>query len=154
MFTSDGYVPAASFYNFPFYGALSLAYMLFGLLWLITCSLHSEELIQLQFFITGGIALGMIETVLLYSHFYSWNETGTVSGSLFGVGVDMKRVLYLGAGYVVLSSVYTLGASIPSGGRYVGDPTYENLYSLVVMLLATVDTCFYMWIFSSLSNII
>ena len=70
------------------------------------------------------------------------------------IGEDMKRVLYLGAGYVVLSSIYSMGASLPSGGRYVGDPTYENLFSLVVMLLATVDTCFYMWIFSSLSSII
>lgn len=70
------------------------------------------------------------------------------------IGEDMSRVMYLGLGYTVLSSIYTLGSSTPSGGRYVGDPTYENLFSLVVMLLATVDTTFYMWTISALNSLI
>jgi hypothetical protein len=83
---TDGYVPATSFYDYPFYGALSVAYLLFGLLWLVACTLHSDELIKLQHLITGGLALGMIEMALLYSHYHSWNEHGTVSMSLLSLG--------------------------------------------------------------------
>lgn len=70
------------------------------------------------------------------------------------IGDDMNKVMYLGLGYTVLSSIYTLGASLPNGGRYLGDPTSENLFSLVTMLLATVDTTFYMWTISSLNSIL
>lgn len=84
---ADGYVPAGSFFDYPFYGALSLAYLVFGLLWLVACTLHSEELIKLQYLITAGVALGMIETSLMYSHFHSWNEHGSVSASLLAMGM-------------------------------------------------------------------
>lgn len=63
-----------------------MAYLLFGLLWMVACTLHSEELIKLQYLITGGLALGMIETALIYSHFHTWNELGTISVGLFSSG--------------------------------------------------------------------
>jgi hypothetical protein len=70
------------------------------------------------------------------------------------IGDDMNKVMYLGLGYTVLSSIYTLVSALPNRGRYLGDPTYENLFSLVTMLLATIDTTFYMWTISSLNSIL
>lgn len=70
------------------------------------------------------------------------------------IGEDMSRVISLGFAYTLLSSIYTLTASIPSGAKYVDDSQFQSLFSLVIMLLATVDTVFYMWILSSLNNLI
>jgi hypothetical protein len=70
------------------------------------------------------------------------------------IGEDMNRVLYLGIAYTVLSSLYTLAASMPTGAQYVGDSQLQSLFSLVIMLLAITDTIFYMWILSSLNNLI
>jgi hypothetical protein len=70
------------------------------------------------------------------------------------IGEDMNRVLLLGAAYTVLSSIYTLAASMPTGAQYVGDSQLQSLFSLVIMLLAIADTTFYMWILSSLNNLL
>lgn len=70
------------------------------------------------------------------------------------IGEDMNRVICLGIAYTLLSSIYTLTASIPAGAKYVDDSQFQSLFSLVVMLLATTDTVFYMWILSSLNNLI
>lgn len=130
------------------------------------------------------LTLGMIETCLLYEYFHSYNESGRIPvhmlvwSLIFGVtkravsrvvvlivsmgygvvrqslGEDMKRVLGLGASYCVLSLVFTISSSLPSSAKNVGDPEYENLFSLVIMLLATIDTIFYMWTISSINNLI
>jgi hypothetical protein len=68
------------------------------------------------------------------------------------IGEDMTRVLNLGAAYTVLSSIYTLVASMPTGAQYVGES--QSLFSLVIMLLAIVDTTFYLWTISSLNNLL
>jgi hypothetical protein len=111
---TDGYVPATSFYDYPFYGALSVAYLLFGLLWLVACTLHSDELIKLQHLITGGLALGMIETALLYSHYHSWNEHGTVSMSLLSLGgCAFLFFLQLQLPFVIISLLSRVYSSCP-----------------------------------------
>ena len=76
---------------------------------------------------------------------------GVVRPSL---GDDMKKIMYMGCSYFVLSLVYTLTISMPSNARFVGDPEFENMLALVVLLLAAVDTTFYMWIIKSLKSII
>lgn len=130
------------------------------------------------------LTLGMIETCLLYDYYHSYNETGHIPAHLlvwsliFGVskravsrvvvlivsmgygvvrqslGEDMKRVMGLGASYCVLSLIFTITSSLPSSAKNIGDPEYENLFSIVIMLLATIDTIFYMWTISSLNNLI
>ena len=76
---------------------------------------------------------------------------GVVRQSL---GEDMKRVLGLGASYCVLSLIFTISSSLPSSAKNVGDPQYESLFSIVIMLLATIDTVFHMWTISSINNLI
>lgn len=126
----------------------------------------------------------MIETCLLYDYYHTYNETGQIPvhmlvwSLIFGVtkravsrvlvlivsmgygvvrqslGEDMKRVLGLGASYCVLSLIFTIASSLPSSAKNIGDPEYENLFSIVIMLLATIDTIFYMWTISSINNLI
>lgn len=178
-----GYLPADLFGNLPFYGALSCAYSLVGVVWLIICALHSKELMPLQMWITAVLALGMLETTLLFAHFLNWNDMGTPSlpvtviGLIFGVskralsrvvvqfvalgygivrpslGEDMNRVLLLGLAYFILSLIYTVATNLPAGSKYLSDPDYDFV-SLVVFMLAGVDTTFYIWIISSINNLL
>lgn len=124
----------------------------------------------------------MIESTMLFAHYLDWNDAGTPAMSItvialiFGVtkralsrilvqlvalgygvvrpslGEDMTRVLYLGGAYFGLSMVYTLIISLNSNSKLVGDPEYDFM-SLVVFLLAVVDTTFYIWIFTSINNL-
>lgn len=137
----------------------------------------------LQMWISGVLAVGMIETTLLFAHFLNWNDKGvpalgiTVTGLLFGtikramsrvlvllvslgygvvrpsLGDDMRRVLLLGCAYFVLSLTYTLLINLPGTGRAAGGFTY-NVVSAVVFVLAAVDTTFYIWVFSSVNSLL
>lgn len=138
----------------------------------------------LQHWISAVILLGMLESSLLFGHFLSWNDNGVISisilsaGLFFGVvkrsvsrgvvlmvtmgygvvrpsiGEEMKRVMLLTGAYGVLSLIYTFSSSLPNSSKNVSDPDFGNLFAIVVMLLAAVDTTFYMWTINSLNNLI
>ncbi len=137
----------------------------------------------LQMWITAVLAVGMLETALLFAHYLNWNDSGvpalsvTVLGLLLGVakramsrvlvmlvslgygvvrpslGEDLWRVLYLGGAYAALSLIYTAFEKIPSSDRLASNSAYD-VVSLVVFMLAVVDTTFYIWIFTSVNNLL
>ena len=139
-----GYLPADLFGNLPFYGGLSLLYVVMGLVWLGACIMHQDQILPLQMWISAVIAMGMIETSTLFAHYLQWNELGaptlplTICGLVFGVskraasrvvvqlvalgygvvkpslGEELTRVLQLAAAYLVLSLVYTVITTLPS----------------------------------------
>ena len=178
-----GYLPADLYQNLPFYGALSLMYTIIGVVWLILCMFYSHQLIPLQLWITLVLALGMIETTILFSHYLHWNDYGSSAPSLafagliigiikrtfsrivvtlvalgYGIvrptlGEDMNRVMYLGGSYFFLSFLYTITTNLPVSTTDANDPEY-NLLSLVILLLAGIDTTFYVWIFSSINSLL
>lgn len=151
---------------------------------IIVCLLHSGEIILLQYLIGFVILLGMLESTMMFSHYMSWNDNGqmdlsiTATAVIFGVmkralsrivvlmvsmgygvvrsnlGDDMKKIFFLGCSYFVLSLIYTLTITMPSNARFVGDIEFENMLALVVLMLAAVDTTFYMWIIKSLNSLI
>lgn len=126
----------------------------------------------------------MIESTILFSHYMSWNDKGmidlsiAVTGVIFGVlkralsrvvvlmvsmgygvvrsnlGDDTKKIIYLGCSYFILSLIYSLTITMPSNAHLVDDIEFENMLALVVLMLAAVDTTFYMWIIRSLNSII
>jgi hypothetical protein len=141
----------------------------------------STELMPLQYWITGVLFLGMAETTLLYEHYLNWNEAGTPAytitliGLICGVlkrtmsrvvvqfvalgygvvrpslGEDMKRVGILGSAYFCLSLINTILRNLPPGSK----PIDSNLdiLTLIILLLEGVDTTFYIWILSSIQNL-
>jgi hypothetical protein len=147
----------------------------------VLCNLRAQ-VIPLQLWISGVMFIAMIETSFLYEHFKDWNQNGiptttiTVFALYFGalkralsrvlvllvalgygvvrpsLGDDMPRVLYLGASYFVLSFIYSLILSLSPPTKAVDDDDYSFL-SLLVFLLAMVDTTFYIWIFTSINNL-
>jgi len=178
-----GYLPADQFANLPFYGLLSLCYTLLAFAWIVLCVLHRSELIILQYWITGVLAFGLLETAVEYAYFLSWNDSGlqhvgiTIAATVFGVckralsriviqfvalgygivrpslGDDLHRVIFLGSTYFLLSLIYTLSTKFASNSATMSDPEY-NFLSLVILMLAGVDTTFYIWTITSINNLL
>lgn len=73
---------------------------------------------------------------------------GVVRPSL---GEDMNRVLLLATAYFVFSLMYSLIVSVPASAKTV-DPQFDFL-SIIVLMLAIIDTTFYIWIFTSINNL-
>jgi hypothetical protein len=143
---------------------------------------RSDQLMPLQFWITGVMVIAMIETTMLYAHFIDWNDNGvpttavTVVALFFGalkralsrvlvmlvclgygvvrpsLGDDLNRVLYLGGSYFVLSFIFSLLENLSPNARLVTDSDY-GVASLLIFLVALVDTTFYVWIFTSINNL-
>uniref|UniRef100_A0A803MI24 GOST seven transmembrane domain-containing protein n=1 Tax=Chenopodium quinoa TaxID=63459 RepID=A0A803MI24_CHEQI len=173
----DGYLPGKMTPLMKFYGFMSLAYLLLGLAWLLRFVQFWKDIIQLHYHITAVIALGMLEMALWYFDYSNLNATGvrpmgvTLWAVTFtAVKKTLSRLLLLvvSMGYGVVKP--TLGAITSKvmffGGIYfLGSEAlelYEHLGNIndfigktkLVLVLPVVfmDTCFILWIFSSLSN--
>ncbi len=75
---------------------------------------------------------------------------GIVKPSL---GDDLYRVLCLGIVYFFLSLLFTLFKQFATNASTVSDTKY-NLMSLVLLMLVGVDTTFYIWIITSINNLL
>lgn len=179
-----GYLPAELFGNLPFYGSISCAYAILGVIWVILCIIYSKDLLHLQLWFTAVLALSLAEAALIFGHYIDWNDSGvpstaiTVIGLLFGVskramsriiilmvsmgygvvrpslGEDFKKIIYLGGSYYILSIVFTLASNGQTNSHLAGDPEFSDLKSLLVFMLAMVDTTFYIWTLVSLHSLI
>lgn len=178
-----GYLPADQFPFLPFYGLLSLAYTLIAFAWIVLCFVNRNELIVLQYWISAVLSFGLLETALEYGYFLNWNDSGdqhvgvAIAGSVFAVckralsrvviqfvalgygivrpslGDDLWRVLVLGTSYFVLSCIYTLSVKFSPSSSTMSDPEY-NFISLVILMLAGVDTTFYIWTITSINSLV
>ncbi|MCO5564262.1 hypothetical protein L7F22_017920 [Adiantum nelumboides] len=172
-----GYLPGRLAPMMKFYGLLSLAYLVLGIIWLLQYFRFWRDILQLQNFISLVIALGMCEMTLWYFDYSNFNETGfrpagitlwavsvgairkTVSRCLLlivsmGYGVVRptlgglsSRVLILGATYFVAVEVFDVIEHVGAINDLAGK---EKL--LLVLPVAILDAIFIMWIFTSLSR--
>ena len=141
-------------------------------------------MIPIHFWISGVLALGMLETTFLFGSYMHWNERGLHSismstfATLFGVmkralsrvvvqflalgygivrpslGEDYNRVIFLGGSYLILSLVYSLVSMLPLKNKQVEEQSEMDLMSILVLVLAAIDTTFYIWILTSIQNLI
>lgn len=178
-----GYVPADQFAFVPFYFFLSAIYFIIGVAWIVLCIAYRDDLMPLQTWISAVMAIGLLETTVLFLKFVNWNDFGTpvigltTSGVFLGVlkrslsrvlvqlvslgygvvrpslGDEMGRVVGLGGVYCFVSLVYAALSALPNSSRPADGPTYD-LLSIAVFSLAVVDTTFYIWVFTSINNLI
>lgn len=124
----------------------------------------------------------MIETALLFSRYLNWNDNGvpsipvTVFAQIFGslkrslsrilvqlvslgygvvrpsIGDDLYKVVFLGASYFIFSLIYSLIITMPNNSKSV--ETEYDFLSIIVLILAGIDTTFYIWIFTSINNLL
>lgn len=172
-----GYLPGRLAPLMKFYGFLSLAYLILGLIWLLQYIRFWKDILQLQNYITLVIALGMCEMVVWYYDYTNFNMTGyrpvgitlwavtlgavrkTVSRSLLlvvsmGYGVVRptlggltSRVLLLGATYFVAAELFDVVENVGTINDLSGK---EKLF--LVLPVAILDAVFILWIFTSLSK--
>ncbi|XP_043725104.1 transmembrane protein 87B isoform X2 [Telopea speciosissima] len=172
-----GYLPGKMAPMMTFYGIMSLAYLVLGLLWFLQFLRFWRDIIQLHYHITAVIALGMCEMALWYFEYANFNVTGhrpmgitiwavtftavkkTVSRLLllvvsmgYGVvrptlGGITSKVLLLGLIYFVASEGLELVEHLGNINDFSGK---AKLF--LVLPVALLDACFILWIFSSLSK--
>lgn len=173
----SGYLPGRLAPMMTFYGFLSLAYLLLGIIWLVQYFRFWRDILQLQNYISLVIALGMCEMTLWYFDYSNFNQTGfrpagitlwavsmgavrkTVSRCLLLIvsmgyavvrptlGGLSSRVLILGATYFVAVEVFDVIEHVGAINDMAGK---EKL--LLVLPVAVLDAIFIMWIFTSLSR--
>ncbi|KAF8009787.1 hypothetical protein BT93_J0706 [Corymbia citriodora subsp. variegata] len=172
-----GYLPGKITPLMTFFGLMSWAYLVLGLVWFLQFVKHWKDIIQLHYQITAVIGLGMCEMAFWYFEYANFNSTGyrpmgvtvwavtfsavkkTVSRMLllvvsmgYGVvkptlGSITPKVLVLGIAYFVASEALELYEHLGNINDFSGKARI-----FLVLPVALLDACFILWIFSSLSR--
>eukprot|EP00250_Pteridium_aquilinum_P000244 c10269_g1_i1 orf=369-1928(-) len=172
-----GYLPGSMAPLWRFFGIMSLAYILLGVVWFFQSLRFWANSSKLQNNITVIIALGMLEVTLWYFEYGNFNMTGrrpvgiTFWAVTFGaLKKTLSRLLLLGVsmGYGVvrptlgahtskvlfLGAIYFLAAEVLDICENVG--TINDLSGktklLLVLPVAVLDAFLILWIFVSLSR--
>lgn len=173
----DGYLPGKMAPLMTFFGFMSLAYLVLGLIWFLRFVRFWKDIIQLHYHITAVISLGMCEMAVWYFEYANFNSTGTrpmgitlwavtfssikktlsrllllVVSMGFGVlkptlGGITSKVLLLGVIYFVASEALELVEHLGNINDFSGK---TKLF--LVLPVAFLDALFILWIFSSLSK--
>ncbi len=169
-----GYLPGELYGFMPFYGRISVTYLVVAFFWMITCFRNFKQLLMLQTFITAVMALGMIEMLLRYYDFHDLNKHGTrnmplmLSAVLFtSIKKVISRMLVLivsmGYGVVrpslgeggykvaVIGAMYFAFASVQHAVESVSHSEKITFSKYLLLLpVALLDVLFYFWIFRAL----
>lgn len=78
---SYGELPAAEYFNLPFYGALALVYVVIGALWAFQYVQHKSEILPVQNYITVLIAFLSAEMIVIWGYYDYVNLHGYNIGS-------------------------------------------------------------------------
>lgn len=171
-----GYLPGKMVPLMTFYGIASLAYLLLGVLWFSRFVKFWKDIIQLHYYITAVIALGMSEMALWYFEYANFNATGSrpMAITLWAVSVTSVKktfsrllllVVSMGYGVVrptignltpklLLGTVYFIATEALELVEHLGNINdFSGKAKLYLVLpVAFLDTWFILWIFSSLSH--
>ncbi|XP_020572695.1 transmembrane protein 87A isoform X2 [Phalaenopsis equestris] len=172
-----GYLPGKMAPLMTFHGLMSLAYLALGLVWFLQFVRFWKDTLQLHYLITAVIALGMCEMAFWYFEYANFNDSGsrpmgitiwavtftavkkTVSRMLllvvsmgYGVvrptlGGITSKVILLGVVYFITSEALELVEHLGNINDFSGK---GRLF--LVLPVALLDSCFIIWIFSSLSK--
>eukprot|EP00270_Netrium_digitus_P002467 TRINITY_DN12799_c0_g1_i1.p1 TRINITY_DN12799_c0_g1~~TRINITY_DN12799_c0_g1_i1.p1 ORF type:complete len:534 (+),score=153.32 TRINITY_DN12799_c0_g1_i1:163-1764(+) len=172
-----GYLPGMMAPFLSFYGIMSLAYLLLGLLWFLQYIRFWKDILQLQNCITAVIFLGMSEMATWYFDFVNFNATGfrpygitvwavtlgavrkTVSRLLIlvvamGFGVVRPTLGGLSGKVLLLGGAYFLATESLEVMQNVGaiDDLSSSERVILVLPVAILDAIIILWIFTSLSK--
>lgn len=173
----NGYLPGKMTPLMTFFGIMSLAYLALGLLWFLRFVQFWKDIIQLHYHITAVIALGMCEMAVWYFEYANFNSTGTrpMGITLWAVTFTtvkktLSRLLLLvvsmGYGVVrptlggltlkvlLLGLVYFIASEALELAEHLGNINDFSKKTKLFLVLPVVflDSCFILWIFSSLSK--
>eukprot|EP01018_Ginkgo_biloba_P034913 Gb_26909 [translate_table: standard] len=172
-----GYLPGRMAPLMTFYGFMSLAYVLLGLIWFSQYVRFWRDILQLQNCITLVIALGMFEMTLWYFEYANFNATGirpmgitfwavtfgavkkTISRLLIlvvsmGYGVVRPTLGGLTSKVILLGATYFLACELLDVVEHVGtiDDLSGKARLFLVLPVAILDAFLILWVFTSLSK--
>ncbi|BEI85990.1 hypothetical protein CcaverHIS002_0602770 [Cutaneotrichosporon cavernicola] len=78
----DGELPAVEYPKIAFYGVLAVIYLLLAVGWGILCAKHYQELLPMQYYISGTIVFLVIEMIALFTYYRYVNKHGGGAGSI------------------------------------------------------------------------
>ncbi|KAL5974810.1 Transmembrane protein 87A [Asimina triloba] len=173
----EGYLPGKMAPLMTFYGFMSLAYLVLGLIWFLQFGRFWKDILQLHYHITLVIALGMCEMALWYFEYANFNSTGSrpmgitwwaVTFSAIKKTVSRLLLLVVSMGYgvvrptlggitsrvAILGIVYFAATEALELVEHLGNINdFSGKAKLFLVLpVAILDACFILWIFSSLSQ--
>jgi hypothetical protein len=82
-----GFLPGNEYHKMPFYGWLSLIYMVLAVIWMVLSLRWWKEVFSLQHCIAGVILLGLVESFVWYVFFTDWNASGTRGNVVFVIAI-------------------------------------------------------------------
>lgn len=168
-----GYLSAADWPLLPFYGAMCIIYVFFGVIWLAVSFAQWRDLLRIQFWIGGVILLGMMEKAMFYAEYQSINSTGTsVQGAVLlaewvscgkrtlarmlviivslGFGIVKPRLGPMLGRVVAIGGLYFVLACIESYLRTMHTKDDASNQFVASIPLALLDSAICWWIFTSL----
>lgn len=168
-----GFLSAADWPLLPFYGAMCIIYVFFGVIWLFVSFMQWRDLLRIQFWIGGVILLGMLEKAMFYAEYQSINSTGmSVSGAVLlaewvscakrtlarmlviivslGFGIVKPRLGPMLHRVVGTGGLYFVLACIESYLRVMHTKNDTSNLLVASIPLAVLDSAICWWIFTSL----
>ncbi|CAB4406068.1 unnamed protein product [Rhizophagus irregularis] len=172
-----GELPASEYPKLPFYGALSLIYLVIGIVWMTLSIIHRHDILPVQNYISGVILFLMLEMAFNWGYWENYNSYGhSCSNIPYYCGrysqcwkkfyfIFMLLIVCMGYGVVkptlgstmnkcrALAATHFLFGIIYSAGTMLLDPENANpLIFLVIFPLALTMTAFYIWTLQSITN--
>jgi hypothetical protein len=174
-----GYLAGELYYNMPFFLALTIMHVIALIVWLGLILKYRDELLPVQGHIGGVIVLALLEVLLWYFHFNTFNTDGLRSMSLMVAAIiasTVKKtvsrllVLVVCMGYgivkptlgdkswqvVIFGVVYCVFSTVLDVVKALSHDTDVSggFFVLVIIPVAVLDSVFYYWTFVSLYEVV
>ncbi|KAI8812566.1 lung seven transmembrane receptor-domain-containing protein [Cladochytrium replicatum] len=162
-----GLLSATDYPNMPFYGFLSITYLIIGVVWLWKCFLSWRDLLALQNYCTGVIFFLMLEMAFNYGYLENYNLEGhgfILFAARNSISFFMLLIVALGYGVVrptlggtmkkclILAGAHFVFAVMYAGCAMVISDLQNIVVFLFVLPVAITTTVFYFWILTALDQ--
>ncbi|RIB14974.1 lung seven transmembrane receptor-domain-containing protein [Gigaspora rosea] len=171
-----GELPAMDYPKLPFYGVLTLVYLLIGIIWTVLSIMHRHDLLPVQHYLSGVILFIIMEMAFNWGYWLNYNMYGDSSTFLLclvavlnagrnSISFFMLLIVCMGYGVVkpslgstmikcrILTLAHFVFGVVYAAGTMLIDPeTASPLVFLVIFPLALTMTTFYVWTLQSITN--
>jgi hypothetical protein len=176
-----GFLNGDEFGFLPFYMIMAIVYLITTVAWGFLLYRFRDGLLTLQHCVTGLIAFGVVEQLLMWGDFYQYNANGTVSVPLtviavaattlkqtlarvlllavcMGLGVVRKRLHWgLNLSLAVYGVLYYLFAEVSESADALQDktslPISPTVTVFTLMPLFLLDAVYFVWVFAALFRV-
>ncbi|KAL9645542.1 hypothetical protein ABK040_000606 [Willaertia magna] len=131
-----GHLPGQYFFVLPVQALLTICFLVFSFLWLITFILNRKEFLTLQFFITIVLLCCLMESIVVYLDYFLANKIGdkVIIITLCSIVLTLIRKVITCLIILLISSGYGTNLKISSTAS-----NFLFLFSIFYILFCTID---------------